>query len=179
VIFTATVFNDSGRSPSTVNFLDGASVLGTPSLRGGVATLKVSTLSAGPHDITASYGGGANLTGSMSPVLIQTVAGLATPMVVLTVQPSTANAGDTVKFTATVSYPGGPVPTGSVTISDVTNGAEIYGVASLKKGVAMATNSTIPPGSYNLVATYGGDGGINYNGAQSDRVPLRIVPNVN
>jgi hypothetical protein len=115
----------------------------------------------------------------MSPVLIQTVAGLATPMVVLTVQPSTANAGDTVKFTATVSYPGGPVPTGSVTISDVTNGAEIYGVASLKKGVAMATNSTIPPGSYNLVATYGGDGGINYNGAQSDRVPLRIVPNVN
>lgn len=98
-----------------------------------------------------------------------------TPTVVLTVQPSTANAGDTVTFTATVSYPGGPVPTGSVTISDVTNGAKIYGVASLKNGVGIAKNSTIAPGSYNLVATYGGDGGIRYNGAQSNSVPLRIV----
>jgi Bacterial Ig-like domain (group 3) len=176
VTFTATVFNDSGGSPSgIVNFLDGVSVLGTPSLRGGLATLKVSSLSSGPHDITASYGGDANFVGSTSPVLVQTVAGLVTPTVVLTVQPSTANAGDTVTFTATVSYPGGPVPTGSVTISDVTNGTKIYGIASLKKGVAVAKNSTIPPGSYNIVATYGGDGGSHYNGAQSDSVPLRIV----
>ncbi len=158
-----------------VTFLDGTIVLGTPSVRGGVAALKVSSLSSGPHDITASYGGDANFTGSTSPVLTQTVAGLLTPTVALTVQPSIANVGATITFTATVSYPGGPIPTGSITISDVTNGAKIYSTASLKKGVAVATNSTIPQGSYNMVATYGGDGGIHYNGAQSDSVPLRIV----
>jgi hypothetical protein len=176
VIFTATVFNDSGGSPTgRVTFLDGVKVLGKSSLSGGVAALSVSSLVPGPHDVTASYGGDSNFTGSTSPVLVQTVAGLVTPAVVLTVRPSTANAGDSVTFTATVSYPGGPVPTGSITISDVTNGAKIYGVASLKKGVGIATNSTMAPGSYNLVATYGGDGGIHYTGAQSDSAPLRIL----
>jgi hypothetical protein len=176
VILTATVFNDSGGSPSgIVTFLDGAKVLGKSSVNGGVAALTVSSFASGSHDLTASYSGDANFTGSTSNVLVQTVAGLVTPTVVLAVQPSTANAGDTVTFTATVSYPGGPIPTGSITISDVTNGAKIYGVASLKKGVGIATNSTIPPGSYNLVATYGGDGGIHYSGAHSDSAPLRIV----
>jgi hypothetical protein len=104
------------------------------------------------------------------------VTGLVTPTVVLTVQPNTANVGDPVTFTATVSYPGGPVPTGSITISEVSNGSKIYGVASLKNGVAMTMNSTIPPGSYNMVATYGGDNGVRYNGAHSDSVPLRILP---
>jgi hypothetical protein len=176
VIFTATVFNDSGGSPTgRVTFLDGVKVLGKSSLSGGVAALSVSSLVPGPHDVTANYGGDSNFTGSTSPVLVQTVAGLVTPAVVLTVRPSTANAGDRVTFTATVSYPGGPVPTGSITISDVTNGAKTYGVASLKKGVGIATNSTMAPGSYNLVATYGGDGGIHYTGAQSDSAPLRIL----
>jgi hypothetical protein len=107
VIFTATVFNDSGGSPSgRVTFLDGVKVLGKSSLSGGIAAVTVSSLVPGPHDITAFYGGDSNFTGNTSPVLVQTVAGLVTPTVVLTVQPSTANAGDTVTFTATVSYPG-------------------------------------------------------------------------
>jgi hypothetical protein len=67
------------------------------------------------------------------------------------------------------------VPTGSIPISDITNGAKIYGVANLINGVGVAKNSTMPVGSYNLVATYGGDGGIHYNGAHSDSVALRIV----
>jgi hypothetical protein len=70
------------------------------------------------------------------------------------------------------------VPTGSITISDVTNGANIYGVASLTNGVGVSKNPTIPVGSYNLVATYGGDGGTRYNGAHSDSVPPRITPRV-
>ena len=111
----------------------------------------------------------------MSPVLVQTVVGLVTPTVTLTVKPSTADEGDTITFTATVSYPGGPVPTGSITLSDVTNGTKIYGVAILTSGVGIIKNSTFEPGKYNLVATYGGDGGVHYNGAHSNSVPLRIV----
>lgn len=114
--------------------------------------------------------------------MVQTVAGLATPTVALTVVPNIAIAGNTITFRATVSYPGGPVPTGSVTISDVVDGAKIYGVAPLNNGVGVVKNPTIPIGSYNLVATYGGDGGSRYNGATSNSVPLRIVigrsPNV-
>jgi hypothetical protein len=148
---------------------------GVASLTGGVAALKVSALASGAHNVTASYGGNSNFAASLSPVVVQIVAGLVTPTVVLTVAPSIAVAGSTVTFRARVRYPGGPVPTGSVTISDVTDGVKTYGVAPLNNGVVVIRNSTIPIGSYNLVATYGGDGGSRYNGATSNSVPVRIV----
>ncbi len=176
VIFTATVSSGSGGSPTgTVTFLDGKTVLGKPSpLNGGTAALTVNSLSVGKHNITATYSGDATHSASTSPALTQTVAGLVTPTVVLTVQPNRAHPGDLIRFTATVSYPGGPTPTGSVTISDPTKGNQVYGIATLNNGVGSATNSTMPLGTYNLIATYGGDGGKNYNGAQSTSVPLLI-----
>jgi len=94
---------------------------------------------------------------------------------VLTIRPSTANDGDTVTFRVSVSSRAGPVPTGTITISDVTKEAKVYGVASLKNGIATLRDSTLEPGSYNIVATYGGDGGAHYVGAHSDSVPLRVI----
>ena len=77
VTITATVSSGSGGSPGgMVTLLDGASVLGTPSLNGGVAALKVSALASGAHNITASYGGNSNFASSLSPVLVQAVVGL-------------------------------------------------------------------------------------------------------
>ncbi len=176
VTFTVTVSSGSGGPPTgIVRLLDGANVLGTPFLSGGGAALKVSAFTSGAHKITASYGGSSNFAGSVSPVLVQTVGGLLTPTIVLTIRPSTANEGDTVTFRVTVSSRAGPVPTGTITISDLTNGAKVYGVASLKNGIATLKNSTLEPGSYNMVATYGGDGGAHYVGAQSKSVPLRII----
>jgi len=67
------------------------------------------------------------------------------------------------------------VPTGTVTISDVANGDKVYGIARLNNGVGVVMNSTIPVGPYNLIATYGGDGGSRYNGATSNSVPLLVV----
>jgi hypothetical protein len=177
VMFTATVSSGSGQTPTgTVTFLDGKTVLGKPSpLSGGSAAVTVNSLSVGEHSITAAYSGDASHSGSTSPALTQTVAGLVTPTVVLAVQPNSAHPGDLIKFTATVSYPGGPTPTGTVTISNPTpKGNQVYGIAVLDKGVGVATNSTIQVGTYNLVATYGGDGGKNYTGAQSTSVPLQI-----
>src|SRR5262249_31312196 len=64
VTFTATV------SPSTANgtmqFFDGASLLGTVTLSGGSASFSTSQLAIGAHSITAQYGGSSNYKGSTS-----------------------------------------------------------------------------------------------------------------
>jgi hypothetical protein len=131
---------------------------------------------ATPYPITYSYAGDANFGSATdaSTTLTVTPAGLITPKAVLTVSPTTANAGEPITFTTTVSSPNGPVPTGSITISDSTNGDNRYGNAGLTNGVGTVQNSQIPPGVYTVVATYGGDGGKNYNGAQSNTVTFTI-----
>ena len=75
--FTATVTAKSpggGIPTGTVTFKDGPSTLGTATLNGsGQAMFTTSTLAAGSHSITASYGGDANFKGSTSPKFTQTV----------------------------------------------------------------------------------------------------------
>jgi hypothetical protein len=53
--------------------MDGSTTLGTGTLAGGKTSFSTSTLSAGPHNITAVYNGTANIEGSTSAVLVQTV----------------------------------------------------------------------------------------------------------
>ena len=75
--FTATVTAKSpggGIPTGTVTFKDGPSTLGTATLNGsGQAMFTTSTLAAGSHPITASYGGDANFKGGTSPKFTQTV----------------------------------------------------------------------------------------------------------
>ncbi len=75
VRFTATVTSPTSKPTGTVTFMDGSTMLGTKSvaLPTGKAVYSTSTLSAGSHNITAIYGGTANVIGSTSPVLLQTV----------------------------------------------------------------------------------------------------------
>ena len=177
VIFRATVSSSFGSAPTgNVTILDGMSTLGKPALNGGVASFATSTLASGSHSVTASYNGDSNFLASASSAVVQRVGGLVTPAAILSVVPSRAIDGATVTFTVRVSYPGGPTPTGSVTISEVSDGSKIYGVGSLNNGVAVIRNSNIPVKvtPYNLVATYGGDGGKHYTGATSNSVSLRI-----
>lgn len=72
VTFTATVnvTNPTG----TVQFDDGANVLGTGAVSAGTATLTTSTLALGSHPITAIYSGDATNATSTSATLIQVVA---------------------------------------------------------------------------------------------------------
>jgi len=57
-----------------VTFKDGPSTLGSGTLNGsGQAMFTTSTLAAGSHSITASYGGDATFSGSTSSTLTQTV----------------------------------------------------------------------------------------------------------
>jgi hypothetical protein len=77
VTFTATVGVNSpgsGIPAGTVTFKDGSRTLQTASLdASGKASMTVSNLSKGTHQITASYGGSTNSTASTSTVLNQTV----------------------------------------------------------------------------------------------------------
>ena len=64
VTFTATV--PSGAT-GTVQFLDGATVLGSGTISGTTATFTTSTLAVGTHSVTAVYSGDANSTPPRRP----------------------------------------------------------------------------------------------------------------
>jgi len=76
VTFTATVTSSGPGTPTgSVAFEDSGSTLGSAPLSGGRATYTTSSLPAGPHSITASYGGDSNFASSSSSVLTQSIAG--------------------------------------------------------------------------------------------------------
>ncbi len=60
VTFTATVTSGAGTPTGTVQFKDGGVSIGLASTVNGVAQLTTSSLTAGPHTITADYSGDAN-----------------------------------------------------------------------------------------------------------------------
>jgi hypothetical protein len=72
VTFTATVSSANAVPTGTVKFKDGATLLGTSTLSGGIATLVTTTLTSGTHSITALYVPPANFTTS-SGSMTQTV----------------------------------------------------------------------------------------------------------
>jgi hypothetical protein len=72
VIFTATVTSSAGVPTGTVTFKNGAIMLDSVALSGGVATFATSALPAGSNKITAHYSGATNYSPS-SNSLIQVV----------------------------------------------------------------------------------------------------------
>ena len=76
VTFAATVgaIAPGGGTPTgTVTFYDGLSSIGVGNLSGGKASLKIKTLAAGTHSISAQYSGDTNFVMSTSAVLSQVV----------------------------------------------------------------------------------------------------------
>src|SRR5207244_12388623 len=74
--FTATIAAVSpgaGTPTGTVNFLDGATVIGTGTLSAGVATFSTGALSVATHSITAAYQGDGNFLTSTSTAVSQVV----------------------------------------------------------------------------------------------------------
>src|SRR5207253_1454383 len=108
VIFTATVtvVSPGAGSPSgTVNFLDGATMIGSGTLSSTApfrATFTTSTLAVGAHSITASYAGNANFNGSTSAVLTQTVNPVTGVTIATTIRDSTNAAVTSIVLGATV-----------------------------------------------------------------------------
>ena len=152
VALTATVSpsGGSGVPAGSVTFLNGTTTLATVALSGGTATWSSSALAVGNNNITATYAGNPNFTGSSSSALVQVVN--ATPF---TVAPSgsssaTVTAGQPATFaisftpgtassqTVSLSCSGGP-PSSTCTVSP--NMVTLSGTTASTATVTVQTSS--------------------------------------
>jgi probable HAF family extracellular repeat protein len=151
VSFIATIAGDN--PTGTVQFLDNGAGLGAPvAFTGNVATLTLSTLSAGTHPITAIYSGDKFNATSTSPVLNELISlnGATTTTLGSTVNPVTI--GQSVTFTATVT---GNTPTGTIQFLDGTR--NLSSPVVLTAGTAAYTASGLTLGTHSITASYSGD----------------------
>lgn len=163
VTFTATI--SPSAASGTVTFLDGSTTLGTGTVSSGKATLAISSLIAGSHSITVSYGGSTNYNTSTSSTLTQTVNKKNTTVtVVSSLNPSAL--GSSVTFTATVSP---SAATGTVTFTD---GSTTLGTGTVSSGTATFSTSALALGSHSIKAAYGGDA--NYNSSTSSTLTQTV-----
>ncbi|GEM_PF-3299598 len=135
----------------TVTFTIDGSAGPSSAISSGHASLLVSSLSVGTHNVTASYSGDANDKSSTSAILKQVVDQAPTSTALQSSQdPSTV--GEPVTFNATVSP---ATATGTVTFE---NGTLALGTAALSGGSATLTTSSFAAGSYQVTAKFSGSG---------------------
>jgi parallel beta-helix repeat protein len=155
---TATVSSISasafGAEPyGTVNFLDGATLLGSAAANAsGVATLSYVLTQPGNQNLVAVYPG--NVAFQPSQSASQLIAVQPSPTsTALTSSINPQEIGSPVTFTATVTAPGATViPVGAVTFL---NGAAPLGTVSLDPaGTAVFTTSSLPLGQNLITASY-------------------------
>lgn len=152
---TVTAMAPGGGMPTgAVTFKDGETVLGEETLSGGKATLTVSGMTIGTHQIIAEYGGSANYMKSTSDKLAQAVnkAG-ATVVLSSSANPSVNGQPVMLKATVAVRSPGSGTPAGTVTFRD---GDTVLGTAELDNGAAVFEASALAVGTHQLTAEYGG-----------------------
>jgi len=162
VTFTATVSGSKGMPTGQVTFYDGSTKpptnLGSASLHSGVATLVVTTLTVGDHNVTSVYAGDTNYGPTVSNTVLESVT--LTPPILTTVNlvssPNPSQIGTNVTFTATVTPQSGTgTPTGTVAFY---NGATALGQpATLNGGVAMLSTVALTLGVDTITAVYSGD----------------------
>jgi sugar lactone lactonase YvrE len=165
VTFTATVSGGTPRPTGTIEFLDGATVLGSSTVNAsGTATLAISTLTFGAQSITATYEGDADHAVSTSSAVSEKVVQAATASLSSSVNPSIIGAN--VGFTVRIAGVGSLIPTGTVNFSD---GASTLGTATLDAtGTASLQTAALAVGSHSISVSYNGD--TNYSVASAGLV---------
>jgi hypothetical protein len=156
VAFSATVSASAGVATTAtgrITFYEGTTPVGTRLLSAGSASVSISTLSVGTHDVTAEYSGDDNFTASISSTITQIVSH-STSSTVLASSTNPSIAGRAVTLRATVRTTGSGKPSGTVTFYD---GAKVLGRVKLSsKGTATLTTSSLPVGKDRITATYSG-----------------------
>ncbi len=149
----------NGGSPNsgTVQFFDGATLLGSAALSGGTANFTTTGLVLGSNTITATYVGDSSYLPSTSPAVTVTITQSATSSTSVTASPNPGVFGSPVTFTATVAAvsPLTGTPTGKVQF--FSEGASIGQPVTLVNGVATFAFSALPIGSSSITAVYEGD----------------------
>ena len=171
VTFTATVTGVPASTPTgNVAFEDGTTVLATvPVNTNGVATYVNSTLAAGTHTITAVYKGDADYASSTSTQIITETVSETSSTTTISASTTNSIASRTITLTAKVTA-SGATPTGTVTFM---NGNVPLGSAALNNGVASIVTASLPVGTNNVTAIYGGNS--NDSGSTSASVAITIV----
>lgn len=150
VTLTATV--TPGTATGTVEFKDGATLLGTSSLTGGIATLQTATLSAGDHQLTAVYSGDSTYSAGTSSAVTVTVASAIVTSVTLGATTTTPYVKQSNLLKATVT------PDDATGTVSFTEGSTVLGTSTLAAGIATLDITNLGAGSHALVAMYSGDG---------------------
>jgi hypothetical protein len=171
VTFTATVTSSapgSGVPTGSATISADGSLLCGGALAGGQFACPVSALTAGTHQITASYSASTDYNSSTSPTITQGVnQSSTTTTVTSSANPSSFGESVTVSATVAAVGPGQGTPTGLV---DFSNGiVPICVNVPLTGGVAScAFNYAI--GSYTIVAAYRGSAGFIQSSGQATQV---------
>jgi hypothetical protein len=138
-------------------------------LTGGTAHCATSTLSTGPHSISAQYSGDANYDAAASSAVSQVVnaAPLADATSTLASSSNPSSSGQNVTFTMTVGGSAG-TPTGTVNFMD--GGTSLAGCTAVALGAGSAACSTaaLAVGTHSITAAYSGDA--SYNAGVSNTV---------
>ncbi|MGD0542751.1 MAG: Ig-like domain repeat protein, partial [Tepidisphaeraceae bacterium] len=170
---TAAVTAASGTPSGTVTFNDGSTLIGAVAV--DPTTLQAvafTTLTAGAHDITASYGGATGFAASASSGVSVVVNSNVSTKTTLVTSSNPIIAGQVISITATVTGAGG-IPSGTVTFND---GSTLIGTATIDPttGQAIAFTSSLTPGAHSITAAYGGDTG--YLASKSSAVSETVNP---
>ncbi len=143
----------------SVIFVDGTNTIGTAALdKSGKATLAVSSLSVGSHNIGANYGGDGNFSPSSASGAagVSQVVAQSNTVISISGSPNPSVFGALVTLTASVNATGGGggVPSGAVTFMD---GTVPIGTAPLdSNGNASLNVSSLTVGVHTVTASYPG-----------------------
>ena len=162
-VATALKATVTGTAPKGyVTFKEGATVLGTGVLTGGVATLNASFATPGAHSVTAVYAGDNVNAASTSGAFAQSVSA-PTLVVASNVNPAYPGQSFNISVTVTAGVGGGTSPSGTVTLTDgsTTLGSTFVDGGGAQTGVANFVLSYPSTGARTLTASYAGnDGGV-------------------
>ena len=147
---TLTAAVSPASATGSIEFLDGANVLGTVPVSNGAASLSTSALAPGSHSITVVYSGDTNNSASTSAAVTETITKAAT-ISTLATSPNPATVGQPVTLSGAVSP---STATGTMQFLD---GATLLGTVALTNGAASMSTSALAAGSHLLTVAYSGD----------------------
>ena len=167
VTFRATLVGKAGVPIGTILFREGPSTLGTGALTMGLATFSTVALSAGPHTISAAYGGDNVYATGTGAVLHRVDKG--TSEVTLSSSRNPAPVGTPIVLTASIASPGAGF-TGQVQFFDAETS---LGFGLVNGVIATLEVASLTAGGHAITAVYGGD--INFAGSTSAALVQQVV----
>jgi hypothetical protein len=153
---TMTTSNTSALIGTVIFYDNGMQIGGTQGLirTTNTATLTLSTLTLGPHSITAVYSGDSGDATSTSPTYSLVVRQGTTVAVTSSANPSQVYG--TITFTATATPTvGSTTPGGTMTFS--IDGTQVSSALAMSGGAASYSTSTLTAGTHSVTAVYSGD----------------------